>query len=292
LDTLSQEYFATGERTLLIACEEGEIEYDTKELVKQNVYVEYVNEESDLTPGLLKKFDTSRKPKRVLIEYNGMWKVESIMEEIYPESWELAQIISTVDYSTFSMYWSNMRAMFINQHSLSDMVIFNRCDETAKKNELRRNVKLFNKKAQIGYDYVEGYNGSGEVEELPYDINSSEFTVEDDDYGIFYMDAMDNPDNYDGKTVHFNGVFFRPKKYPMNKFVPGRFIMACCAEDITFYGMLCIAENDVDFEERQWISVTADMKSENIPEYGSKGPVLYLKNIEAGTRPEDDLVYF
>lgn len=292
LDTLAQDYFATGERTLLIACEEGEVEYNLKELAKQNVYVEFVNEEKELTPGLLKKFDAARKPKRVLIEYNGMWQIDSIMEEIYPDSWEIAQIISTVDYGTYGMYWNNMRSMLINQLSLSDMVIFNRCDETAKKNELRRNIKLFNKKAQIAYDYVEGYDGDSAAEELPYDMDASVIEIEDDDYGIFYMDAMENPDKFDGKTVHFNGIFFRPSEYPMNRFVPGRFAMTCCADDITFLGMICNAGNDVDFEERQWISVTADVKAEYVKEYRDKGPVLYLKNIESGKKPEDDLIYF
>lgn len=292
LDTLAQDYFATGERTLLIACEEGEKEYNIKELAMQNIYVEFVNDEKDLTPALLKKYDAARKPKRVLIEYNGMWQIESVMEEIYPDSWEIAQIISTVDYGSYSMYWNNMRSMLINQLSLSDMVIFNRCDETAKKNELRRNIKLFNKKAQIAYDYVEGYSGDRMEEELPYDIDAPVIDIEDDDYGIFYMDAMENPDKYDGKTIHFNGLFFRPSNYPMNKFVPGRFAMTCCADDITYLGMICNTENDVDYEERQWISVTAQVKSEYVKDYRDKGPVMYLKDIKTGTRPDDDLIYF
>ncbi len=292
LDSLSQDYFNTGERTLLIVCEEGEIEYDTKELVNKNVYVEYVNEEKDLTPGLLKKFDASSKPKRVLIEYNGMWKIESIMEEIYPQTWEIAQIISMVDYGTYGMYWSNMRSMLMDQLSLSDMIIFNRCDETTKRNELRRNIKLFNKKAQIAYDFVEGFDGDQMAEELPYNIDADEIDIEDDDFGIFYMDAMENPDKYDGKNVHFNGLFFRPSNYPMNRFVPGRFAMTCCADDITYLGLICNTESDVDFEERQWISVNAQIKSEYVKDYRDKGPVLYLKDIKAGTRPEDDLVYF
>jgi len=76
LDTLYQDYFATGERTLIIACEEGEKEYDKKELLKINTYVEYVHDESELTKELFAKWQTSHKPRRVFIEYNGMWNVE------------------------------------------------------------------------------------------------------------------------------------------------------------------------------------------------------------------------
>lgn len=292
LDTLSQDYFATGERTLLIACEDGEVEYDTKYLLTQNVYVEYVDDEKSLTTDLLTKWNTSHKPKRVLIEYNGMWNTESIMEDIYPSNWVLTQVISTVEYPTFNMFWGNMRSMVINQLSMSDMIIFNRCDETTNRNELRRNMKLFNKKAQVAYDWVEGFDGSSMIEEMPYDIHASNITLEDDDYGFFYMDAMENPDKYAGKTINMNCVFFRPDKYPMTRFVAGRFAMTCCADDITFLGFICDSENDIDFEEREWINLTAEIKIQYVKEYKDMGPVLMLKDVKKSEKPEDDLVYF
>ena len=154
LNTLNQDYFATGEKTLLIVCEDGETEYDLKYLKGQNIYVEFIKEESELTEEKLKNMDASIKPKRVLIEYNGMWNTETIMEELYPNSWVLTQVISTVDYTTFNMFWNNMRSLLMNQLSVSDMIIFNRCDETTKRSDLRRNMKLFNKKAQIAFDWV------------------------------------------------------------------------------------------------------------------------------------------
>ncbi len=292
LDTLYQDYFKTGERTLIISCEEGETEYDKNELLKINTYVEYVHDETELTKELFAKWHTAHKPRRVIIEYNGMWNVESVLEEIYPANWILTQVISTIDYSTFNMYWTNMRSLVTNQFSLSDMVIFNRCDETAKPAELRRNIKIFNKKAQIGYDWLEGVNNEGMAEQLPYDMSAPVIEIYDDDYGIFYMDIMENPDKYAGKTVKYNCLFFRPSNYSMDKFVPGRFAMTCCADDITYLGLVCKTENDIDLPERQWITITADIKAEYVKEYHDIGPVLHLTDITTGTRPEDDLVYF
>lgn len=292
LDTLSQDYFATGEKTLLIACEEGELEYDIEYLIKQNVYVEYVNEEEDLTNDLFEKWDEAHKPKRVLIEYNGMWNTESIMEDIYPSSWVLTQVISTVEYPTFNMFWNNMRSLVINQLTMSDMIIFNRCDETTNRNELRRNMKLFNKKAQVAYDWVEGFDGSAMVEEMPYDITAPEIKLEDDDFGFFYMDAMENPDKYAGKIINLNCVFYRPKRYSMNEFVAGRFAMTCCADDITFLGIVSESESDVDFEERQWINITVEVKVKYVKEYKDMGPVFVLRDAKPAVKPDDDLIYF
>ncbi len=292
LDTLNQDYFATGERTLLIACEEGEVEYSVSELRAQNIYVEFVENEEDLTTDFLKNLHTKHKPKRVILEFNGMWDIESGLEDIYPPNWTLMQIISTVDYTTFNMYWNNMRSMVMNQLSMSDMIIFNRCDETTKKNELRRNVKLFNKKAQVAYDWVEGFDGDAIPDTLPFDIDAPVIEIEDDDYGIWYMDAMENPNKYAGKVVNYNCVFYRPDKYPMTQFVPGRFAMTCCADDIAYLALVCNSENDVDLEERQWINITAEVKVEYVKDYHDMGPVLYLKDIKMAEKPEDDLVYF
>lgn len=292
LDTLHQDYFATGERTLIIACEEGEAEYDKNELRELNTYIEYIENEEDITKELLASWNSSYKPRRVLIEYNGMWDVNEILEDVYPDNWVLTQVISTVDYTTFNMYWSNMRSMVMNQLSMSDMVIFNRCDATTKRNDLRRSIKLFNKKAQVAYDWVDGFDGNAMPEQLPFDIDAPIINIEDDDYGIWYMDAMENPNKYAGKTVNYNCIFFRPSGYSMTKFVPGRFAMTCCADDITYLGLVCNTKNDIDLEERQWINITAEIKVEYVRDYHDMGPVLYLKNIKTGEKPEDDLVYF
>ncbi|MFR1476066.1 MAG: hypothetical protein ACLSB9_10160 [Hydrogeniiclostridium mannosilyticum] len=41
-----------------------------------------------------------------------------------------------------------------------------------------------------------------------------------------------------GKTVRFTAMVYRSDKLPKNTFVPGRFGMTCCAEDISFVGFL------------------------------------------------------
>lgn len=102
-----------------------------------------------------------------MIEYNGMWELDAVDEDNMPEEWTLAQVISTVDATTFNMYWTNMRSIIIEQLSLSDMVILNRCTNETKRNEFRKCVKIFNKKAQIGYEAAEGFEDALKEEELP-----------------------------------------------------------------------------------------------------------------------------
>ena len=209
-----------------------------------------------------------------------------------PEEWTLAQVISTVDATTFNMYWTNMRSIIIEQLSLSDMVILNRCTNETKRNEFRKCVKIFNQKAQIGYEAAEGFEDALKEEELPFDINADIIEIDDDDYGMWFVDAMDNPKKYDGKVVKFNAMVYKPPKYPNTCFVPGRFAMTCCADDISFMGMLCKSNTEILFNDKDWVTVTAKIRREFLKEYRGKGPVLHLISAEKSTKPEDDLVYF
>ena len=49
--TLAQPYFRVRGKTLLLLCEEGEIEYDEKLLKDTNTILELIEEEEDFTPG-------------------------------------------------------------------------------------------------------------------------------------------------------------------------------------------------------------------------------------------------
>ncbi|SEP89412.1 TIGR03943 family protein [Lachnospiraceae bacterium RM5] len=291
-DTLNDKNFLNGDKILLIVCEEGIEEYDEVAMAKNNIAVEYVEEKEKLTEEFFKKCDEFHNPDRVMIEYNGVWSMDAIDEDNMPDDWMLVQVISTVDFTTFNAYWKNMRAFMIEQLSLSDMIIMNRCTDQTKRNEFRRCVKLFNKKAQIGYEAMEGYEDALAEEELPFDINADIIEIEDDDYGVWFMDVMDNAKKYDNKTVKFNALTYRPPNYPNNKMVPGRFAMTCCADDIQFLGMVCKCDSDVDFKDKEWITITAKIKREFLKEYKGKGPVLYLIDAKRSEKPDDDLVYF
>lgn len=291
-DTLNDPGFHRGEKTLVILCEEGMEELDDVTLSKKNIFIERVDEKEQLNREFFHKCENFYKPERVMIEYNGMWEMDAIDEDNMPSEWILAQVISTVDATTFNMYWTNMRSIVMEQLSLSDMVILNRCTNETKRNDFRRCVKLFNKKAQIGYEAAEGYEDMMQEEELPFDLDADIIEIDDDDYGIWFMDAMDNPKKYEGKVVKFNALVYNPPKYPKNCFVPGRFAMTCCADDIAFMGMLCKSETEVDYPDKEWITVTARVRREFLKEYRGKGPVLYLISASKSEKPEDDLVYF
>ena len=92
--TISQDYFRTGERTLLVLCEEGEQEYEPRLLKKTNTIVELIEDEEDFTVDALSYLAKKDKASRVIIEYNGMWQHKNIQ---LPADWKLEQQITLID---------------------------------------------------------------------------------------------------------------------------------------------------------------------------------------------------
>lgn len=291
--TLIENDFGVGAKTLIIACEDGDEEYDEVKLAEQNATVVGVDSEEEFTADFLKDCDATMQPDQVFIEYNGTWEAAKILEMELPKDWQIVQTLTTVDASTYEVYLNNMRSMMMEQVFASDVVIFNRCTEDTPRAKFRRTVKAYNRKAQIVYEMEDGTIDNSVMEELPYDLNQDVIEITDEDYGIFYLDVQEEPQKYEGKTIKFLALIYRPdsmKKKPV--MIPGRFAMTCCVEDIQFIGLKCKYDKAAEIPHKSWVNLTAKIHVEFAKEYRKKGPVLYAEAVEKTTAPQEELVYF
>ncbi len=96
-----------------------------------------------------------------------------------------------------------------------------------------------NQSAEIIFEDEEGELGDIFEDEMPFDIDAPMIDILPEDYGIWFVDAMDHPDRYVGKTVHFKARAMKPRGMGSKFFVPGRTAMTCCADDTTFLGYIC-----------------------------------------------------
>ena len=294
-ETLNDPQFLSNGKLLIILCEEGEEEYDEAALAKKGVSIISVEEQSQLTGEFLNGLELYYNPNMILFEMNGMWNMDEMMEMDYPESWVPSQVISLFDGSTLAGYLTNMKKMVLDLVRYSDIVIVNRCDDNTDKTLIRRSIKPVNRKAQIIYERADGKETGPEEEELPYDMTQQYLEITDEDYGIWYMDCMDNPKAYEGKTVHFLGMIYLSQKFPAGFCVPGRMAMTCCVQDIAFIGLMTKIPAVVDrslLRNRTWVYVTATVKVEYQKEYQGKGPVLYATKFEPAPEPAEKTVYF
>ncbi len=290
-ETLLDRGFTEGEPTLLLVCEEGIEEYDAEQLKKENIFLEYIEAEQLETQHLI-DLQNKYKPTRVMIEYNGTWKMQQLFGIRVPKGWTVVQVITFVNAQTFDVYIQNMRQMMNEQLSTADMIIFNRCDEKTRRAEYRRSIKAINRRAQIVFENKDGLAEMDDTLDLPYDIEKDTIELEDDDFGIFYIDACDNPDRYLNKKIHFKAMVHRPKEYGLKAFVPGRFAMTCCAEDIAFIGFKCYFDAAKHLKDRQWVEVTGEIGKEYYPEFEGDGPVIHALKVEPAKPAEEEIVYF
>lgn len=290
-ETLFENNFGEGAKGIIIVCEDGEKEYDEAKLATINIKLVTIDSEEEFTLEKLNEINKSYLPEQVFIEYNGTWGMDKILDAPLPEGWTIVQHLTTVDSTTFDLYMNNMRAMMQEQVFASDVVIFNRTDDDTDRGHLRRTIKNINRKAQIVYERKDGTIDE-RPEELPFDINQDVIELSDADYAIWYMDAMENYKKYEGKTVRFLALCYNPDNLKKGIFVPGRFAMTCCIEDVQFIGFKCKYDRENEIAHKSWINIEAKIHVEFAREYKGKGPVLYPVSITPAQKPEDELVYF
>ena len=291
-ETLEDERFDSGERTLVLICEEGEVELEPRRFSVPDVYVEYVEEESDLTEEYLGGLLAKHRADRVLVEYNGMWQLKSFFEGM-PNGWMVNQMMTFFDSATFLNYNANMRQQVFDKIELTDLVVFNRFSDEIDKMALHKVVRAISRRPQIVYEYVGGLAEADDiVDPLPYDINADVIVIEDRDYAIFYRDLVENIKNYNGKTVKFKGIVARDSKLPADTFVCGRHVMTCCEADIAYKGLVAVADSSVALKNRDWIILTAEIKYTFHKLYGAKGPLLKVRDILVSNPPEEQVATF
>ena len=290
INGILEDGFAREDRTLLLCCEEGEEEYNAKAL--DNVTVVTVDEQEQLTPAFFKKLEKQYKPRQVIIEYNGMWMIEPLYREGLPANWILYQIMTMVDANTFEMYVKNMGQLMMEKITNADMMIFNRCNAELRAQLRSRNLRMVNRRADIFLENSDGTSEEYATDDMAaFDLSSGHLDVPDDDYGIWYVDMMDNPGRYDGITVTFKSQMCHSKKF-RGVHCPGRFAMVCCENDMQFLALVCKGEGMEKFKNREWVELTATVKKENSTAYQGDGPVLYVSEIHKCDKPKEEVVSF
>ena len=293
-ETLCDKRFQDGDKTLVILCEEGEEELDTtKYSGGRNVTVVTLENKEQLTTAFLENCVKKSRAERVMIEYNGMWLLNDL-GMVMPQNWQIYQIMMMADAGSFDMYNNNMRQLVYDKINVTEMVAFNRYSSDIDKMKLHTIVRAINRRAAIIYEYKDGTVENDDiVDPLPFDINAPIVEVKDEDFGLLYLDAMDKPQNYDGKTLRFKALVAKSIKMPKNCFVGGRFAMTCCVEDIRYVGFMCRWDHSSTLANKGWYTVTAKVKAVRDKMFGNEiGPMLYVTDVQTAEKPQEETVYF
>lgn len=291
-ETLCDARFNKGEKTLLLMCEEGVEEYEPDEFSGENVFIKTVEEESELSEELLHGFIKETDAERVVVEYNGMWMLDSLYQAM-PQEWVVYQEFMFADATTFLTYNQNMRQLTYDKLKSCELVVFNRFTREMDKMPYHKIIRGATRRADIAYEYAPDDVEYDDIEDpLPFDINAPVIEVGVDDYAIWYRDLTENPSNYEGKTIK---VLFRAltrKKLPSKTFIVGRHVMTCCIEDTQFAALVCQWDQASKVVNDSWVTLTAKIHYKFHVAYKQKGPVLTCIELEPAEAPENSIATF
>ena len=285
-EVMEEEEFNAGERTLLLLCEEGEVEYDPSRFFsRENVCIECLEEESELTASNLKKKLSDHKATRAVIEWNGMWDLNNLYRNLPPD-WIIYQQSMFADARTFIVYNDNIRQQTFEQVKGAELVVFNRCKKDNSFRDWQLQVhkicRVANRKNQLVYEFAPDDVIVDDIQApLPYDMTKKLLDIKEEYFAEWYRDINEKQDDYEAKEIIVKGRAVIGQDLAEGDFIFGRHVMTCCEADITFAGLLGKgnAKKTAKLKNGDWIEIRARIHNEFSPVYGEIGPILYASQI-------------
>ncbi len=129
-ETFEDANFDSGDKTLLLVCEEGEVEYDPAKFAFPGTTVKVIEDKAELNAQNLARLERETGAGRVVVEYNGMWLLQELADAL-PENWLVYQCIATADGTTALGYARDnaMRALLLDKIARSELIVFNRAEK-------------------------------------------------------------------------------------------------------------------------------------------------------------------
>lgn len=292
-ETMEDVRFSSGEKTLLLVTEEGELDYETIRFADaENVDLVVLEDKEQLTEEYLSELQARYGSERVVVEYNGMWLMEDFFKAM-PEGWMINQVMTFFDSNTFLNYNANMRQLTFDKIQNTQLVVFNRFQEDMDKMAFHKIVRGISRRCDIVYEKEDGQADFDDIEDpLPFDVNAPIIEIGDRDYAFFYRDLTENLEEYIGKTVKFKGLVATDKRLNPEDIVVGRHIMTCCEADIEYCGLACVLPEVMHLRTRDWVCITAKIQFQKHRIYKGKGPVLVASKVIICEKPEEALATF
>lgn len=288
---LTDEGFSRGQKTLILCCEEGVEEYDEELLKKHNAVLHVFDDADEMTALSLKELNKQHNPERVFIEYNTMWTLEKLGGTKLPPRWEFVQVITLADATTFENYMTNMRNLLTAPMKEADLIYVNRCTAAFNKGTWRRPMRALNPTANILFENMDGSTEDGVTDEdLPYDMKADIIDMQDEDLGVFYLDSLDHPERYDGKTVRMVGNPFKDAQFPEGYYLFGRYAMTCCNNDIAKVGW--VTQGTQKPSDKTFIRLTAVCHKVVNAAGDQTALMLEEKKVEKAAAPADQYITF
>ena len=280
---ITRDFFHKKEngKTLILAFESGETEYDTDLLKDYGVNVAYWNGE-DL-PAFIRDSVEKYKPDRVFAEVNVM---TAGMVDLLKDMLDIKSTTMLIDATTLEIYYRNIPQIMSDMIKISDPVIINRAVNKEKLQPYGSSFRLLNPKAGFLWESPMGYHEKVFGNALPYDRNQPHLQIGEKDYPLWYLDCLEFPGDYKGKVTE---AVMQIKQDTEPDHKGGRDVMTCCMNDIQFLGFkLKLPEGSREPQDNSFYQIKAKISTEYDNIYKKDIPVLEVVAMEKA--PPQELI--
>lgn len=146
INELIQDTLVDSEKIVIILCETGETQLEQIVKNDKRITIKYCNYENPLIEEYIKNILEVNCPHRVIIEFNGTWIVNELLDIIQSKSLiklcKLTTMFHITDAVTFELYLSNMENMLLPPIKLSNLIVLNNTEAINKDKLEDVNLKL------------------------------------------------------------------------------------------------------------------------------------------------------
>ena len=262
-----------GQKSVIICTEVGDEDFT------QDVPVEYTNV---LSRKLFNEIQEKYEPDLVFIEDDGS-KRPNITELVYmlPKGWGLVQIVCMINARTFSHYMEKAPNLLVEKIMPASMVIINRCTERLAETVRAASLRTINRQAEIWLEYndhtVENYVREGESY---FDLSEGELFLTEDDFALWYVEALDYPDRFDKVTINADLMVDKEGPADPKYDILGRWLMTCCEADLQFFPVACRKGMLDEYKDEDLVNVTAIVHKGEWEIYEGEGPILEIIDVK------------
>ncbi|MGH4122197.1 MAG: permease [Clostridium sp.] len=158
-DKLINEDFIKN-KIVIIQCEKGQTTIDYDSIENENLFIENVSKQNPINVEYMNKIIEKYKPNKIIIEANGIKKIDDLLEIFYyfsiSRKCTAPNIVHLIDATTFDLFMNNLGEILINQISNSDFIILKNTNDlnTEKIKNIKGTLREINKSAKISEEIL------------------------------------------------------------------------------------------------------------------------------------------
>ena len=262
-ESIRDDLFYKRGSTLILCFEEGETEYDEEFLSEKNTSVAYYDSDAyENGAGKESETDSVRRfclesieayyPDRIYVEMNTMMQD---LREMFPACMRVTVVVTFIDWATMPLYFTNFKKMINQMVAESHQITFRGCPSKELLAPYSQAFRLMNQRASYLRQDPMGYHEKAFDMFLPFSLEESDIVISDEEYLPLWLDALDHPEHYQGKTIHFSDPLEVRREEGSGRLSAGHVVMVCCMADLQF--MAFQIEGDVDVPDKGWITLDA-----------------------------------